>query len=119
MVEFEIFPLVIIAMSIIGIILAFLGRKKLFLTWFIVFVVLGIAGMYDFYLWLYDYGHNLDPHAAIKMPGQAYMPPVFGTKQILNFTAHSYPMLGSIFLFIGIFLAPIAYFRARKEERKS
>jgi len=118
MIEFEVFPIVVIIMSILGIIIALLGKKKLFLAWFFVFVILGTAGMYDFYLWLYDYGHNLDPHAAIKMPGQAYMPPVFGTKQILNFTAHSYPMLGSILLFVGMMLAPVAYLRGRKEERK-
>jgi copper chaperone NosL len=70
-------------------------------------------------LWLYDYGHNLNPQAAIKMPGQAYMPPVFGTKQILNFTAHSYPMLGSFFLLVGICLSPAAFYFSLKEERKN
>lgn len=117
MVEFTIFPIVIIVMSLLGIVFALIGNKKLYITWFVIMALLGTAGMYDFYLWLYDYGHNLDPHAAIKMPGQAYMPPVFGTKQILNFTAHSYPMLGSICLFVGVCLAPVAYFFARKEER--
>ena len=117
--EFEIFPIVIIVMSIIGLIIAFIGNKRLYLAWFVLMVILGTAGMYDFYLWLYDYGHNLNPHAAIKMPGQAYMPPVFGTKQILNFTAHSYPMLGSFFLFVGICLSPVAFYITLKEERKN
>jgi hypothetical protein len=117
--EFEIFPVVIIVMSILGLILAFIGNNKLYLSWFVIMVILGIAGMYDFYLWLYDYGHNLNPQAAIKMPGQAYMPPVFGTKQILNFTAHSYPMLGSFFLLVGICLSPAAFYFSLKEERKN
>lgn len=117
MIEFKIFPIVIIVMSAAGIIFAIIGNRKLFLIWFIAMVILGSAGMYDFYLWLYDYGHNLDPTAAIKMPGQAYMPPVFGTKNILNFTVHSYPMLGSLFLFAGICLSMFAFWVSRKKER--
>jgi hypothetical protein len=116
--EFKIFPWVISVMAAVGLLFAFIGNRKLFLAWFITMAILGSVGMYDFYLWLYDYGHNLDPTAAIKIPGQAYMPPVLGTKDILNFTAHSYPMLGSIFLFIGMCLAPVAFWLARKEERK-
>ena len=79
--------------------------------------------MYDFYTWEYEYGHELNPKAAIKFMDEdgnpmAYQPPLIGTKKILNFTAHSYPMLGSYFLFAGMFLAPVAFLIARKEERK-
>ena len=48
----------------------------------------------DLYLWGYDYGHNLDPNAAIVVPCMAYQPPVIGTKQLLNFTAFSGPDIG-------------------------
>jgi len=115
--EFEIFPKVIIAVSILGLIFAFISKKPLYLAWFIIMVILGCVGIYDFYLWLYEYGHNLDPKAAINIL-DSYQPPIFGTKEILNFTVRSYPSIGSIFLGIGILLAPIAYYLARKEERK-
>ncbi len=52
------------------------------------------AGLVDFWYWGYDYGHDLDPTAAIKIPGFSYQPPVLGSKQLLNFTAHSWPALG-------------------------
>jgi len=117
MVEFEIFPKVIIGISILGLIIGFLGKKPLYLVWFGIMVLLGIAGIYDFYLWLYDYGHNLDPRAAIQIL-DAYQPPILGTKEILNFTVRSYPSIGSILLGIGILLSPVAYYFARKEERK-
>ncbi|NOX17399.1 MAG: hypothetical protein GXO87_03845 [Chlorobi bacterium] len=116
MVEFDIFPFVIGAMSLMGIIFALVGNKKLYLTWFIIMALLGVAGIYDFYLWLYDYGHNLDPRAAIQLL-DAYQPPVFGTKQILNFTVRSYPSLGAVFLGIGILLSPVAYYIEKKKER--
>ncbi len=115
--EFEIFPLVVAVTSLLGFIFAFIAKKPLYLVWFGIMVLLGIAGVYDFYLWLYEYGHNLDPKAAIKIL-DSYQPPIFGTKEILNFTVRSYPSIGSIFLGIGILLAPVAYYIARKEERK-
>jgi len=54
----------------------------------------GIGALVDFYLWGYDYGHNLDPTAAISVPGMSYQPPLIGTKQLLNFTAFSGPDIG-------------------------
>ena len=42
---------------------------------------------------LYVFGHNLNPHAPVKVPG--FMPAVLGSKQIANFTTHSWPQLGS------------------------
>jgi hypothetical protein len=45
---------------------------------------------------LYVFGHNLDPHAPVKVPG--FMPAVIGSKQIANFTTHSFPELGSFLL---------------------
>jgi hypothetical protein len=114
--EFEIFPTVIIVTSILGLIFAFIAKKPLYLLWFGIMALLGLAGIYDFYLWLYDYGHNLDPKAAIKIL-DSYQPPIIGTKEILNFTVRSYPSIGSVFLGIGILLAPLAYYFARNEER--
>lgn len=121
--EFDIFPPVIIAMVIIGLIIAFTTNYKWYLGWFILMSILGTAGMYDFYLWEYHYGHDLNPKAAIKFVDDAgnpmaYQPPLFGTKTILNFTAHSYPMSGGYVLFIGMLSTLAAYFVGRKEERE-
>lgn len=48
---------------------------------------------------LYTFGHHLKPDAPVKVPG--FMPAVLGSKQIANFTTHSWPQLGSLML--GIF----------------
>lgn len=48
---------------------------------------------------LYVFGHNLKPDAPVKVPG--FMPAVLGTKQIANFTTHSWPQAGSYYL--GVF----------------
>ena len=82
--------------------------------------ILGAAGMYDFYLWEYDYGHNLNPQAAIKFLNpdgspMAYQPPLIGSKTILNFKAISLPMSGAYIMFLGMFMTLAAYFVDKKE----
>ena len=119
MVEFDIFPPVIAFMVVLGIFIAFKGNYKWYLFWFVLMLILGIAGMYDFYLWEYDYGHSLDPKAAIKFTNpdgtpMAYQPPLFGTKTILNFVAHSYPRSGAYCLFVGMLFTLTAYFMGKK-----
>ena len=118
--EFDIFPIVIISMSVLGMIIGLIGKPWMFLTWFVIMSLLGIAGMYDFYLWEYEYGHNLDPKAAIKFMDEngelmAYQPPLFGTKLILYFTATSLPLSGAYFMFTGMMLTLISFFVGKKE----
>ncbi|TDQ32389.1 hypothetical protein [Zeaxanthinibacter enoshimensis] len=118
--EFKIFPAGIIITSVLGLALAFLANHKWFLYWGILMVLLSAAGLYDFYLWEHDYGHNLDPKAIMKFTNpdgsaMGFQPPLFGTKKILNFVAHSYPQLGAFSLGVGIVLSFIAYWKGRKE----
>ncbi len=92
--EFEYMPYILGGMIAYGLLTALVGRK--FMLWGFLFILIaaGIAGMVDFYLWGYDYGHNLDPKAAIKVPGMSYQPPVIGSKELLNFIAYSAPDIG-------------------------
>ncbi len=120
MMEFKVFPIVIIIMSILGFITAFIGKRSFFLVWLIIMVILGTAGIFDFYQWLYEYGHNLDPNAILKFLDEtgkpmAYQPPVIGSKKLLNFRVHSYPALGAYLLGLSMFIAFWAYLTAKKE----
>ncbi|NND62638.1 MAG: hypothetical protein HKN48_05545 [Flavobacteriaceae bacterium] len=120
--EFKIFPTGILITFAIGIIIAIRGRYKWYLGWFILMVLLSSAGIYDFYLWEHDYGHNLDPKAIMKFTNpdgsvMGFQPPLFGSKDILNFRAHSYPQLGAYFLGLGIALSLVAYFKGKKEYK--
>lgn len=118
--EFKIFPIVIGFMVLLGVFIGFKANHKWFLYWFIIMALLGIAGMYDFYLWMYDYGHNLDPKAIMNFKNpdgsaMGFQPPLIGSKDILNFVAHSYPMTGAWFMFAGMALAFVAFFVGKKE----
>ena len=83
--------------------------------------VLSTAGLIDFYIWEHDYGHDLDPKAIMKFTNpdgsiMGFQPPLFGSKDILNFTAHSYPQLGAYFLALGMALSFVAYWVGRKAK---
>ncbi|NAY92845.1 hypothetical protein GTQ34_13055 [Muricauda sp. JGD-17] len=122
--EFKIFPIGIVITTIIGLIIAFKANHKWFLYWFIMMVLVSTAGLIDFYLWEHEYGHDLDPRAIMKFTNpdgsvMGFQPPFFGTKNILNFTAHSYPRLGAYFLGLGIALGLVAYYLGRKQTLKA
>ena len=55
--------------------------------------------LFRFVYKLWVLGHNLDPKAPVRVA--PFMPAVFGTKQIANFTVTSLPRLGSVYM--GIF----------------
>lgn len=112
--ELKYFPYIVYAMVALGVIAAVINRKLGYMTWAVILTILGILGVYDFYLWLYDYGHNLDPMAPIKLPGMTYMPPLFGEKDLLNFYVTSYPHLGTLYLGLAGISGLLAYlFRKR------
>jgi len=100
-IEFTILPYLIGFFSLFTFITAFVGRKRLFYVLFASFVLFGIVAMVDFWRWEYDYGHNLDPTAAIIVPGMAYQPPLIGFKQLLNFGAYSVPSYGGWFFVVS------------------
>lgn len=93
--ELKIMPWAIAFLIGFGLIAAVSGKKWVLYAWAGTFVVLAVAGMVDFWLWEYDYGHNLNTEeAAIIVPGMSYQPPLIGSKKLLNFTAHSWPGIG-------------------------
>lgn len=106
--ELKILPFIIGFLIAFGLLSAILGKRVLLYAWVITFVLLGVAGLADFYKWGYDYGHNLNPNAPIKIPGLAYQPPLIGTKQLLNMLASSFPDVGGYIAVVSLFLGFLA-----------
>lgn len=118
--EFKILPGIIIFFSVMFILVAIVGLRKFVNILLVVFILFGIVAMADFWRWEYDYGHNLDPNAAIKVPGQAYQPPLIGFKQLLNFGAYSIPDIGGwSFVAAGVFLALVVFLEWRAYKKLS
>lgn len=108
--EFIILPYVFGGLTLVGLAAAVVESRKLLWAWFIGLCLFATLGFGDFYMWEYNYGHNLNPHAAIKVEGMNYQPPLFGYKQLLNFTAGSLPDTGGILVGLGGLLAVTALF---------
>jgi copper chaperone NosL len=95
--ELAIMPWIVAALIGGGLLVAAIGKRRPLYIWLGVFGASGLVGLVDFWRWEYDYGHNLDmAEAIIKIPGMSYQPPLIGSKQLLNFTATSWPGLGGV-----------------------
>lgn len=120
--EFKFMIYIVGVVIAIGLLTAIINRRFMLVTFAIVVLACGIAALTDFYLWGYDYGHNLDPTAPIIVPGMSYQPPLIGTKQLLNFTAFSGPDIGGwIFFTAGLLIIGTLGFEIYKSkiERKT
>ncbi|MFN8244461.1 MAG: nitrous oxide reductase accessory protein NosL [Ferruginibacter sp.] len=105
-IEFRLLPILIGVFIAAYALVALVGRRSWLYILFAGFVCFGIVAMIDFWRWEYNYGHNLNPDAAIIVPGMAYQPPLIGFKQLLNFGAYSIPDTGG-WIFIGVGLATL------------
>lgn len=118
--EFKVLPYALGFFAALCFLVAFLNKKKWLYIVAVLFVLFGIAFMVDFWLWEYDYGHNLDPNAAIVVPGMSYQPPLLGFKQLLNFGAYSYPNIGGGIMFgVAAILLILAFVEYRASKKTS
>ncbi len=116
--EFIVLPYCIIFFSIFCLVVGIVASKKLLYTLLLVFISFGIIAMADFWRWEYNYGHDLNPDAAIKVPGMSYQPPLIGYKQLLNFGAYSMPDVGGwIFIVVGISLLTISIITFKQSNK--
>ncbi|MEJ7626886.1 MAG: nitrous oxide reductase accessory protein NosL [Ferruginibacter sp.] len=102
-----------------GLAVAISGKRSWLLALNILTVIGGAAAMYDFYQWGYDYGHNLDPTAAIQIPGFSYQPPLIGHKKLLNFDAYSYPDSGGWIIIAAASIFILVWLYEWRKSRKA
>jgi len=117
--ELRYMPWIVAALIVGGLLTALVARRGVLLTWAGVYLATAVAGLIDFWKWEYDYGHNLDmARAIIKVPGMNYQPPLIGSKQLLNFTATSWPGLGGWAAGLSMALVLVAVVLAFRASRK-
>jgi len=116
--ELRLMPWLLGGLVASGLIVALVGRRGPLYLWLQLIALGAVAGLVDFYRWGYAYGHELDEHAAIKVPGMSYQPPVIGTKQLLNFHAASWPDVGAwivaLCLAVGVTVAILEWRRGQR-----
>jgi copper chaperone NosL len=117
-IEFTVLPYIIGFFGAFCFLVALANKRKWLNILFISFVVFGIIAMIDFYIWNYNYGHELDPNAPIQVPGMSYQPPIIGYKQLLNFGAYSIPDTGGwIFIGVGLLLLTAVIIQFLKNKK--
>jgi hypothetical protein len=119
--ELRFMPWVVAGLIGGALLVAAVGKRALLFGFTAVYAAVAAVGLYDFWRWEYDYGHNLDPTAAIRIPGASYQPPLIGAKKILNFTAASWPDVGGIaaFVSLGLVLVAVALELRRRGARRA
>src|SRR5690606_32974413 len=115
--ELKYFPIIAYFMVGLGVVTVIINKIWAYLSWAVLLGILGMLGIYDFYLWLYDYGHNLDPNAIIRIEGMTYQPPLLGSKQLLNFYVESYPHWGGAGLGLAIAFSSLAYLKMKSNRK--
>ncbi len=110
--EFKWIPLMVGLFFILTLRAAVVGKMSNLVDVFVMFLYFGLFSLWSFYHRLNQYGHNLDPTAAVKIP--PFTPPIFGEKQLANFTVYSYPGPAAFLLIAFVLLLAVAVWLSRK-----
>jgi hypothetical protein len=120
--EFKWIPFVVGALGLLFLRAVFHGTMAGLVDVTVMYVYFALFSLWSFGFKLYTYGHQLDPKAAVTVPG--FMPPLFGYKKIANFEVYSYPgpasyAMGGVFvvLLAAMFLAWRQYRRGATPAR--
>ena len=116
--EFGYMIYIVAGIIAMGLITSLVGKRFMLISFFGVMIATALSALIDFYMWGYDYGHNLSPDAPIKIEGMSYQPPLIGTKVLLNFTAFSGPDVGGwIFISVGILVFSILLYEWKANRK--
>jgi copper chaperone NosL len=110
--EFTYMPQALSLFGLGALLAALLGRRWIAALGWLAFTGFAAFMFLQFGGWLYRYGHDLDPRAAIKL--DAFTPPLIGFKQMANFKVWSLPGPGTVLLGIAWLLGPIVVWLERR-----
>jgi len=114
--EFRYLPQALTGFGLLALLAALVNRRWLAIAGWLLFT--GFAGymFVDYAEWLWKYGHQLDPRAALKLP--AFSPPLIGYKRMANFRVWSLPGPGTILLGIAWALGPMILLLEHRAARR-
>jgi hypothetical protein len=115
--EFTWIPFVVGAVGLLILRAAVLGKLAHAVDCLVLYLYFGAFSLWSFGYKLWWYGHHLAPTAAVKVA--PFMPPMFGFKQLANFSVYSYPGLGSYALGLVVVALVAAIGFAMRGERSA
>jgi hypothetical protein len=114
--EFKWLPFVIGILGLLFLRSAVLGKASHLVDVTVLYLYFGLFALWSFGYKMYQYGHQLDPKAAVRV--DPFMPPMFGYKKLANFEVYSYPQFGSYALGAAALLLLAALFLAWRQWRR-
>ncbi|OYW00870.1 MAG: hypothetical protein B7X11_04295 [Acidobacteria bacterium 37-65-4] len=114
--EFKWMPFALGGIALILLRATVFGTVKELVDAFMVFTYFGAFSLWSFGYKLYQYGHELAPTAAVKVP--PFMPPMFGYRQIANFEVYSYPRAGTYVMVAAMSSVTLALFLAWRQRAR-
>jgi copper chaperone NosL len=113
--EFTYLPQLLTFFGVMALVAALVNRRWVAMLGWLAFTAFAAYMFSDYIQWLYHYGHDLDPRAAITLP--AFTPPVIGFKQMANFKVWSLPGAGTVLLGVAWLLGPAILLAGRIGRR--
>ena len=114
--EFTYLPQLLTLFGVMALLAALVNRRWLAILGWLAFSGFAVYMFSDYARWLYHYGHDLDPRAAIKL--QAFTPPLIGYAKMANFKVLSLPGPGTVLLGLAWLLGPLVLFIERRRDRR-
>jgi copper chaperone NosL len=115
--EFEYLPQALTAFGVLALLAALVNRRWLAIAGWLLFTAFAGYMFVDYADWLWKYGHQLDPRAALKLP--AFSPPLIGYKRMANFRVWSLPGPGTLLLGVAWALGPIILLLERRAAKRA
>jgi copper chaperone NosL len=113
--EFSYMPQLLSLFGVMALAAALLNRRWVAMFGWLLFSVFAGLMFADFGVWLWHYGHDLDPHAPITLP--AFTPPFIGLARMANFRVLSLPGPGTLLLGVAWLLGPVVMWLDHRAAR--
>jgi copper chaperone NosL len=103
--EFSYMPQLLTLFGVMALMAGLTNRRWIAGLGWLLFTAFAAYMFVDYARWLYRYGHDLDPRAAITL--DAFTPPLIGYAKMANFKVLSYPGAGTLLLGFAWILGPL------------
>jgi copper chaperone NosL len=115
--EFRFLPQALTGFGLLALLAALLNRRWIAMLGWVSYTVFAGFMFNDYARWLWQYGHDLDPRAPIKLP--LFTPPLIGLAHMANFHVLSVPGPGTLLLGLAWLLGPLAIVLEMRETGRA
>jgi len=115
--EFQYMPQALTAFGVLALLAWLLNRRWIAILGWLLFTLFALYMFREYAMWLYRYGHELNPRAAIKL--DAFTPPLIGYAKMANFKVLSLPGPGTVLLGIAWILGPVTLLLERRASKRA